>query len=60
MNITLLHCVIFPVPYGYISTDFDVLCVQQLMLKKDSCNIFLEQHQFSMSSSSHADNGFSN
>ena len=43
----LLHCVIFPVPYGYISTDFDVLCVQQLML------LFI-------SSSSHADNGFSN
>jgi len=43
----LLWCVIFPVTYGYISTDFDVLCVQQLMLKKKDCgNILLEQQQF--------------
>jgi len=30
------------------------------MLKKDCGNIFLEHHQFFMSSSRHADNGFSN
>jgi len=60
MNTTLLWCVIFPVTYGYISTDFDVLYVQQLMLKKDCGNIFLEQHQFFMSKSGHAQNGFSN
>jgi hypothetical protein len=48
----VLHCVIFPVPYGYTYTDFDVLCVQQLMLNTDYGNIFKSQYQFSMSSSS--------
>jgi hypothetical protein len=46
----VLHCVIFPVPYGYTYTDFDVLCVQQMILNTDYGNIF--NTRFSMSSSS--------
>jgi hypothetical protein len=29
----LQHRVLFPIPYGIASRDFDVLCIPQLMLK---------------------------
>jgi len=50
----LLHRVLFPTPYADASTNFDVLCIQQLMLNSH-CKCLVSTTPVFMSSSSHVD-----
>ena len=43
-----------------VSTDVDVLCIQQTMLNSDPNNILLASHQLLMRGSSHTDEVYSN
>ena len=46
LKTTPLHRVIFPIPYGDASTDFNVFCIQQPMLNTDDDNVLLAQNWF--------------
>jgi hypothetical protein len=56
----LFHYVIFPTPYGYKSTHFDVLHIQHLMLNIGHDNVLTAQHQLLTRNSSHVDHVFTN